>query len=82
MSTRAFAGPSPNTVCVAFSHSGQLRQCSAKRRSSAKLAYNDDSPAVDGTRKYVNEISSTLGVMTNVLADDFRALGYAICARP
>src|SRR5204862_6245863 len=39
--------------------------------SSAKPSSNDDSPAVDGTRKYVNEITNTLGVLANALQDDF-----------
>jgi len=49
--------------------------------SSAKNAYNDDSPAVDGTRKYVNEISSTLSVLANALQDDFAKANLPICAR-
>jgi hypothetical protein len=50
--------------------------------SSAKNSYNDDSPAVDGTRKYVNEISSTLAVLANALQDDFAKANLSICARP
>lgn len=50
--------------------------------SSAKNPYNDDSPAVDGTRKYVNEITATLGVLANALADDWQRLGLSVCARP
>ena len=50
--------------------------------SSAKSPYNDDSPAVDGTRKYVNEISTTLTGLTNALADDFTKLGLNLCAKP
>ena len=50
--------------------------------SSQKDNYNDDSPAVDGSRKYVNEISSQLQGLTSVLAEDFQARGVAICARP
>ena len=50
--------------------------------SSAKNSYNDDSPAVDGTRKYVNEITNPLGVLANALQDDFGRANLAICARP
>jgi hypothetical protein len=50
--------------------------------SSAKVSYNDDSPAVDGTRKYVNEITTTLGGLANALQDDFARANLAICARP
>ena len=50
--------------------------------SSAKNSYNDDSPAIDGTRKYVNEITTTLAVLANALQDDFARANLAICARP
>jgi hypothetical protein len=50
--------------------------------SAAKSSYNDDSPSVDGTRKYVNEITATLGVLANALADDWQRLGLAVCAKP
>jgi hypothetical protein len=50
--------------------------------SSAKNSYNDDSPAVDGTRKYVNEITNTLAGLANALQDDFARANLAICARP
>ena len=50
--------------------------------SSAKISYNDDSPSEDGTRKYVNEITSTLGGLAAALADDFGGLGLTICAEP
>ena len=50
--------------------------------TSAKTGYNDDSPSVDGTRKYVNEIGSTLTGLTNALADDFTKLGLNLCAKP
>ena len=51
--------------------------------SSAKNSYNDDSPAVDGTRKYVNEITATLtalahgpaGRLPEAQPDDLRAAG-------
>ena len=49
--------------------------------ASAKNSYNDDSPAVDGTRKYVNEITTTLGGLANALADDFAKINLTVCAR-
>lgn len=61
---------------------GQPAVATALISSSAKNSYNDDSPAVDGTRKYVNEISSTLAVLANALQDDFAKANLAICARP
>jgi len=72
----------PVSAYVQVDRMGMPAVATALIGSSAKVAYNDDSPAVDGTRKYVNEITSTLAVMANALADDFRALGYTICARP
>ena len=50
--------------------------------SSAKSAYNDESPGVDGTRKFVPEIQNTLSALTNALADDFGRLGLTVCAKP
>ncbi|WP_293679347.1 DUF4331 family protein [uncultured Phenylobacterium sp.] len=50
--------------------------------SSQKNPYNDDSPAVDGTRKYVNEISATLTGLHTALQDDLRGANLTSCARP
>jgi hypothetical protein len=61
---------------------GQPAVATALISSSAKNGYNDDSPAIDGTRKYVNEISSTLAVLANALQDDFAKANLSICARP
>ncbi len=47
-----------------------------------KNAYNDDNPMVDATGKWVPELSGTLTILTNALADDFGRLGLSICARP
>lgn len=47
-----------------------------------KNEYNDDTPAIDATGKWVPELSSTLTILTNALADDFGRLGLSICARP
>ncbi len=49
--------------------------------SSQKNPYNDDSPAADGTRKYVNEITATLTSLANGLVDDWQARGLTVCAR-
>lgn len=48
----------------------------------AKNAYNDDNPAIDATGKWVPELSSTLTILTNALADDLTRLGLSVCARP
>lgn len=47
-----------------------------------KNAYNDDNPAIDATGKWVPELSGTLTILTNALADDFTRLGLNLCARP
>ena len=48
----------------------------------AKNSYNDDTPAIDATGKWVPELSNILTILTNALADDFGRLGLSICARP
>lgn len=72
----------PPSAYVQVDRMGMPAIATALIGSSAKNAYNDDSPAVDGGRKYVNEITSTLGVLANALQDDFKGLGLPICARP
>lgn len=47
-----------------------------------KNGYNDDTPAIDATAKWVPEIANTLTILTNALADDFGRLGLTICATP
>lgn len=47
-----------------------------------KNEYNDDTPAVDATGKWVPELTSTLTILTNALADDLTRLGLTPCARP
>lgn len=47
-----------------------------------KSAYNDDSPTIDATGKWVPELSGTLTILTNALADDFTRLGLSLCAKP
>ncbi|HEX2815432.1 MAG TPA: hypothetical protein VHN39_03500 [Phenylobacterium sp.] len=49
--------------------------------TSAKTAYNDDDPSTDATRKYVSEIQNDLTGLTNALAKDFVARGFALCAK-
>lgn len=60
---------------------GQPAVAPALISSAAKSNDNDDSPAVDGARKYVNEITSTLAVLANALQNDFAKAILAICAR-
>lgn len=45
-----------------------------------KNDFNDDSPAVDATGKWVSDITFQLQFYHNVLADDFRRLGLTPCA--
>jgi len=72
----------PVSAYVQVDRMGMPAIATALIGSSAKNAYNDDSPGIDGTRKYVNEISSTLTGLANALADDFQRAGLSICARP
>jgi hypothetical protein len=72
----------PTSAYVQVDRMGMPAIATALISPSAKASYNDDSPTVDGTRKYVNEITSTLGVLANALQDDFQRAGLSICARP
>jgi hypothetical protein len=47
-----------------------------------KNSYNDDNPTIDATGKWVPELSGTLTILTNALADDFGRLGLSSRARP
>jgi hypothetical protein len=47
-----------------------------------KNAYNDDTPTIDATGKWVPELAGTLTILTNALADDFTRLGLSLCATP
>lgn len=46
-----------------------------------KNAYNDDTPLIDASGKWVAEIGGSLTFLTNALADDVVALGLTPCAR-
>jgi hypothetical protein len=49
--------------------------------TAMKSAYNDDSPAVDGTRKYVSLIAGDLTDFTNELEHDVAKTGLPLCAK-
>ncbi|WP_293479840.1 DUF4331 family protein [Phenylobacterium sp.] len=72
----------PVSAYVQVDRMGMPAIATALIGSSAKVPYNDDNPGIDGTRKYVNEITATLGVLANALQDDFQRAGLSICARP
>ena len=72
----------PVAAYVQVDRMGMPAVATAVISSTAKTAYNDDSPGIDGTRKYVNEITSTLTALNNALVDDFQRAGFASCARP
>jgi len=72
----------PFSAYVQVDRMGMPAIATALIGSSAKVAYNDDSPAVDGGRKYVNEITTTLGGLANALQDDFQKANLPICAKP
>lgn len=71
----------PVSAYVQVDRMGNPAVATAVIGSSAKTSYNDDSPSVDGTRKYVPEIQNTLTALTNALADDFTKLGLTLCAK-
>lgn len=71
----------PVSAYVQVDRMGMPAVATALISSSAKSTYNDDNPAIDGTRKYVTEIQNTLTALTNVLADDFTRLGIPLCAK-
>jgi hypothetical protein len=48
----------------------------------SKNEYNDDTPAIDATGKWVPQITEQLQFYHAALADDFRALGLIACAVP
>ena len=49
--------------------------------SANKNAFNDDSPAVDATGKWVPEFTNSLKGLTTALADDLAALKLTPCAK-
>ncbi|WP_156679612.1 DUF4331 family protein [Sphingomonas profundi] len=50
-------------------------------RSAQKTAFNDDSPAVDITGKWVPEFTADLTELATALSDDFRGLNLTACAK-
>lgn len=49
--------------------------------SANKTAYNDDTPAIDASGKWVPELTQTLKGLTTALADDLTALKLTPCAK-
>lgn len=49
--------------------------------SANKSAYNDDTPTVDASGKWVPELTSTLKGLTTALADDLASLKLTPCAK-
>lgn len=72
---------SPVSSYVQVDRMGMPAVATALITSSMKSSYNDDSPAVDGTRKYVSEIQNDLTDFTNELEHDFIKLGIPLCAK-
>jgi hypothetical protein len=72
---------SPVSAYVQVDRMGMPAVATALIGSSTKIAYNDDSPAVDGTRKYVAEIANSLTALTDELEHDFVKLGLPLCAK-
>lgn len=78
----------PESAFVRVDRMGMPAIATALVGSSAKDPFNDDSPAQDvtvgaqGVFKWVPEFRTQLTALTNALADDFRAAGVSMCARP
>ena len=72
---------SPVASYVQVDRMGMPAVATALITSSMKTRYNDDSPAIDGTRKYVSEIQTDLTEFTNALEHDFVKLGIPLCAK-
>ena len=78
----------PESAYVRVDRMGMPAIATALVGSSAKNPYNDDSPAQDvtaapeGVFKWVPEFRAQLTALTNALADDLRAGGFTMCARP
>jgi hypothetical protein len=72
---------SPVASYVQVDRMGMPAVATALISSSKKSAYNDDSPSIDGTRKYVPEIANALTDLTNELEHDFAKLGIPLCAK-
>ena len=49
--------------------------------SANKSAYNDDTPTIDASGKWVPELTSTLKGLTTALADDLASLKLTPCAK-
>jgi len=72
---------SPASSYVQVDRMGMPAVSTVLLSTALKNSYNDDSPAVDGTRKYVSTISSDLTDLTDELAKDFVKLGLPLCAK-
>jgi hypothetical protein len=73
---------SPVSSYVQVDRMGMPAIATALIGTSTKNSYNDDSPSIDGTRKYVAEISNTLTALTNELEHDIVKLNVPLCAKP
>ena len=72
----------PTTAYTRVDRMGMPAVATALIGSASKNAYNDDSPAIDATGKWVNELVTQLTALTNALDDDFTRLGLTTCAVP
>lgn len=72
---------SPVASYVQVDRMGMPAVATALITGPMKTRYNDDSPAIDSTRKYVSEIQNDLTEFTNELEHDFLKLGIPLCAK-
>ena len=71
----------PDSAFVSVDRTGMPAVATALVSGAQKNAFNDDSPAIDATGKWVPEFTTSLAALTLALADDFDRLGLTKCAR-
>jgi hypothetical protein len=71
----------PTSAYIRVDRMGMPAVATALIGSSNKNNYNDDSPLVDSSGKWVPELVAQLTALTNALADDFQRLNLTLCAQ-
>jgi hypothetical protein len=72
---------SPVSSYVQVDRMGMPAIATALITTAMKTSYNDDSPAVDATRKYVSVITEDLTDLTDELEHDMVKLNVPLCAK-
>ena len=72
----------PASAYVRVDRMGMPAVATALISSSTKTRYNDVDPIDDNNLAFYDDITKTLGGLTNALSDDFAAAGFRMCATP